>query len=71
MREPVDELDDALAGKVGFVYIIGGALAPRSLKEATYEAHRFARAIGEPDMPKTVTDELFEQLNSLRPAALA
>ena len=71
MRKPVDALADALDGKVGYVYLIGDALAPRTLREATYEGHRFARVIGEEDMPRTVTEELFKPLNSLRPAASA
>jgi hypothetical protein len=71
MRKPVDALADALEGKVGYVYLIGDALAPRSLKEATYEGHRFARVIGEDEMPENVTDEIFRPLNTLRPAEFA
>jgi 2,4-dienoyl-CoA reductase-like NADH-dependent reductase (Old Yellow Enzyme family)/thioredoxin reductase len=71
MRAPVDGLADALEGSVGYVYLIGDALAPRSLTEATYEGHRFARVIGEDDMPATVTGELFHPLNTLRPAEFA
>jgi 2,4-dienoyl-CoA reductase-like NADH-dependent reductase (Old Yellow Enzyme family)/thioredoxin reductase len=71
MRKPVDELADALDGKVRYVYLIGDALSPRSLREATYEGHRFARVIGDDGMPATVTEELFRPLGSLRPAALA
>jgi 2,4-dienoyl-CoA reductase-like NADH-dependent reductase (Old Yellow Enzyme family)/thioredoxin reductase len=71
MRKPDDELGDSLEGMVPYVYVIGDALAPRTLKEATYEGQRFARVIGEDTMPKSVTEELFKPLNSLRPAAMA
>jgi hypothetical protein len=71
MRKPDDELGDSLEGIVPYVYVIGDALAPRTLKEATYEGQRFARVIGEDTMPKSVTEELFKPLNSLRPAAMA
>jgi len=69
MRLPDDELADVLTDEVEYVYLIGDALAPRSLRDATYEGHRFARVIGGPAMPKWVTDELFAPLNTLRPAA--
>jgi hypothetical protein len=48
---------------------VGAALAPRSLIEATYEGHRFARLIGEPDMPKTVIDALVTPLPGFRAAS--
>jgi hypothetical protein len=60
MREPVDELAHQLEGRVPYVYVIGDALAPRGLREATYEGHRFGRVIGEPEMPETVLDALFD-----------
>jgi hypothetical protein len=60
MREPIGaELREALDGRVPYVYIVGDALAPRLLREATYEGHRFARVIGEDDAPASVEDELF------------
>jgi 2,4-dienoyl-CoA reductase (NADPH2) len=65
VRKPVDSLADELEGKVRFVYLIGDALAPRSLREATYEGHRFGRVIGDADMPESVTDELYKPLNTL------
>jgi thioredoxin reductase len=68
MREPEDGLADVLAGEVEHVCLVGDALAPRSLREATYEGHRFARLVGTPEMPRWVTDELFA---ALRPAAEA
>jgi 2,4-dienoyl-CoA reductase-like NADH-dependent reductase (Old Yellow Enzyme family) len=71
MRDPVNALSDELAGKAEFVYTIGDALAPRGLREATYEGHRFARVIGEDDMPRSVIDEVFRPMPGLRPAAQA
>jgi 2,4-dienoyl-CoA reductase (NADPH2) len=70
-RMAVDELSPALEGRVGHVYVVGDALAPRSLREATYEGHRFARAIGEDAMPESVTAELFTTIAPLRPASFA
>jgi 2,4-dienoyl-CoA reductase (NADPH2) len=71
MREPQDELADLLRVEVEQVCLIGDALAPRSLREATYEGHRFARLVGTAAMPTWVTDELFAPLTALRPAAEA
>jgi NADPH-dependent 2,4-dienoyl-CoA reductase/sulfur reductase-like enzyme len=70
-RLPVTELQDALVGKVKYVYRVGDALAPRSLREATYEGHRFGRVIGEPDMPADVVEELFRPIEPLRAAEFA
>jgi 2,4-dienoyl-CoA reductase-like NADH-dependent reductase (Old Yellow Enzyme family)/pyruvate/2-oxoglutarate dehydrogenase complex dihydrolipoamide dehydrogenase (E3) component len=70
MRVPVDGLVGALQGTVDHIYQVGDALAPRSLMEATYEGHRFARVIGEDDMPRSVIEELFKAAPGLRPAAL-
>jgi 2,4-dienoyl-CoA reductase (NADPH2) len=72
MREPIDQLYEQLSGRAPYVYLIGDALAPRMLREATYEGNRFARVIGEPDMPATVEDELFRpDLNLIAPASTA
>jgi dimethylamine/trimethylamine dehydrogenase len=71
MRTPITALADALDGTRAYIYVIGDALAPRSLREATYEGHRFARVIGEPDMPAKVTDAMFEPIKPLRAASLA
>jgi hypothetical protein len=71
MREPVLGLERALAGSVDRVYVVGDALAPRGLREATYEGHRFGRVIGEPEMPPSVESVLWEPMPSLRPAELA
>jgi 2,4-dienoyl-CoA reductase (NADPH2) len=71
MRTPVDALFDALDDDVRYLYLVGDALAPRTLREATYEGHRFARALGEEAQPERVTDELFRPLNTLRPAQFA
>ncbi len=70
-RRPVDDLYRSLDGAVPFVYLVGDALAPRRLRDATYEAHRFAHAIGEPDMPASVQEEIFRPVEELRPAEFA
>ncbi len=71
VRMPEDGLAAQLEGKVSYVYLIGDALSARSLREATYEGHRFGRGVGELKMPRHTTDEMFFPLNSLRRAALA
>jgi 2,4-dienoyl-CoA reductase-like NADH-dependent reductase (Old Yellow Enzyme family) len=71
MRRPVNSLADAFEGRAGHTYVIGDALAPRGLREATYEGHRFARTIGTPDMPANVIEELFKPQRALRPAEYA
>jgi 2,4-dienoyl-CoA reductase-like NADH-dependent reductase (Old Yellow Enzyme family) len=58
-REPVDSLARALDGKVAQLFTIGDALAARMLAAAVYEGQKFARAIGEPDAPATVTEAWF------------
>lgn len=58
-REPVDSLARALEGRVPQLFSIGDALAARMLAAATYEGQKFARAIGEPDAPLTVTEAWF------------
>jgi len=68
MRQPVDHLAAEL-DPVPYLYLVGDALAPRGLREATYEGHKFARVIGEPDMPSDVGAALFEPHQGMRPAA--
>jgi 2,4-dienoyl-CoA reductase-like NADH-dependent reductase (Old Yellow Enzyme family) len=58
-RKPVDELAKALAGKVAQLYTIGDALAARPLAAAAYEGQKFARYIGEPGQPNTVSEAFF------------
>jgi 2,4-dienoyl-CoA reductase-like NADH-dependent reductase (Old Yellow Enzyme family)/thioredoxin reductase len=71
MREPVNTLE-TLEGVIPHVYVVGDALAPRGLRESTYEGYRFARVIGEDDMPATVTEELWDrQMAPLTPAGQA
>lgn len=69
MRRPVNELETQLDGKVPVAYIVGDAFAPRTLREATYEGYRFARTIGEPDMPKNTSEAMYTLATPLRPAA--
>jgi 2,4-dienoyl-CoA reductase-like NADH-dependent reductase (Old Yellow Enzyme family) len=71
MRKPHDELVEGLQGRAAYVYVIGDALAPRGLREAIYEGHRFARVIGEESMPATVIDALFEPIEYPKPAVHA
>jgi NADPH-dependent 2,4-dienoyl-CoA reductase/sulfur reductase-like enzyme len=56
LAAPTPDLE--LAGRLGQVYVIGDALAPRSLSAAAYEGQRFARLIGRPDAPATTDHAL-------------
>jgi 2,4-dienoyl-CoA reductase-like NADH-dependent reductase (Old Yellow Enzyme family) len=48
-----------LAGRAEQVFSIGDALSPRGLTAAIQDGHRFARAVGEPDGPRSFTDLYF------------
>jgi dimethylamine/trimethylamine dehydrogenase len=58
-REPVNDLETELDGKVPQLFTIGDALAPRMWAAASFEGHKFARYIGEPDAPQSVFDVYF------------
>lgn len=58
-REPQDGLARALDGKVKQLFTVGDALAARMFAAAPYEGQKFARLIGEPDAPATITEAWF------------
>lgn len=58
-RTSVDTLSSGLEGKVGQLFVIGDAMGVRPLATATYEAHKFARLIGEPGAPANVAEAYF------------
>lgn len=58
-REPVDDVARALEYHVPQLFTVGDALAARMLAAATYEGQKFARLIGEPDAPNTITEAWF------------
>jgi hypothetical protein len=58
-REPVNDLECALDGKVRQLFTVGDALAPRAWTTASFEGQKFARLIGEPSAPGSVTDLYF------------
>ncbi len=60
-RLAVHALEAELEGKVDYVYVVGDALAPRTLRVATYEGHRFGRVIGDPDMPANISEAMFDR----------
>jgi NADPH-dependent 2,4-dienoyl-CoA reductase/sulfur reductase-like enzyme len=72
-RVPAPTPDLDLLARVPQVYVIGDALAPRTLASATYEGQRFARLIGRPGAPPT-SDHALAALGDVsmgpRPAAL-
>lgn len=59
-RQPCDRLAEELQGRVAQLFTIGDALAPRMLAAATYEGQKFARAIGEPNAPATISEAWFQ-----------
>ena len=62
-RMPVNDLEQALQGKVAQLFTIGDAAAPRMWAAATYEAHLFARLIGEPGAPQSTTELYFGEFD--------
>ena len=56
-----DSLAAELEGKVQQVFAIGDALGVRPWATATYEGHKFARMIGEPEAPKTSGEAFFRR----------
>ena len=58
-RLSVDGLGRDLEGKVEQVFTIGDALAVRPLATAAFEGQKFARLIGEPGAPKSVSQAYF------------
>jgi 2,4-dienoyl-CoA reductase (NADPH2) len=58
-REPQDALARELDGKVAQLFTIGDALSARMLAAASYEGQKFARLIGEPGAPATVSEAYF------------
>ncbi len=58
-RVPQDSLARALEGRVAQLFTIGDALSARMFAAATFEGHRFARLIGEPDAPASFAEAFF------------
>ncbi len=60
-RVPVDHLSRELMGKVAQLFTVGDALAARPWRTAAFEGHKFARYIGEPGAPRSVSEVFFEK----------
>lgn len=58
-RISVDGIARELQGKVQQLFTIGDALAVRPFATAAFEGQKFARMIGEPDAPKSVSEAYF------------
>jgi NADPH-dependent 2,4-dienoyl-CoA reductase/sulfur reductase-like enzyme len=58
-RLPVNELEKEVDGRIAQLFVIGDALAPRFLSNASFEGQKFARLIGEPGAPSTIADAYF------------
>jgi 2,4-dienoyl-CoA reductase-like NADH-dependent reductase (Old Yellow Enzyme family) len=60
-RVSVNPLEAQLEGRVAQLFTIGDALAARMWATASFEAHKFARMIGEPGAPACVFDAYFAE----------
>jgi NADPH-dependent glutamate synthase beta subunit-like oxidoreductase len=60
-RVPNYGLAKELEGKVRQLFIVGDALAARPWRTASFEGHKFARYIGEPGAPRTVTEAYWQR----------
>jgi dimethylamine/trimethylamine dehydrogenase len=58
-RMQVNQLEKDLEGKVAQLFTIGDALAVRVWATASYEGHKFARYIGEPNAPKSFREAYY------------
>jgi len=58
-RNPVNDLEAELEGRVKQLYVIGDAAAARMWGAATFEALYFAHMIGEPGSPATLSQSYF------------
>jgi dimethylamine/trimethylamine dehydrogenase len=59
-REPANELERQLEGKVAQLFTVGDAASPRMFAAASYEGHKFARLIGEPGAPSSIGEVYFK-----------
>jgi dimethylamine/trimethylamine dehydrogenase len=60
-RVPLNDLARNLEGKVAQLFTVGDALAARPFATAPYEGQQFARFIGEPGAPTTVSEAYFSR----------
>jgi pyruvate/2-oxoglutarate dehydrogenase complex dihydrolipoamide dehydrogenase (E3) component len=58
-RVSLNGIEKELDGKVSQLFTIGDALAARMFAAASYEGHKFARYVGEPNAPSSVGEVLF------------
>jgi dimethylamine/trimethylamine dehydrogenase len=63
-RQSVNQLERELDGKVAQLFAIGDAAAARMWAAASYEGHLFARHIGEPGAPASLTEAYFEPFDT-------
>jgi 2,4-dienoyl-CoA reductase-like NADH-dependent reductase (Old Yellow Enzyme family) len=59
-RLSVNDLERELDGRVAQLFPVGDALAARMWATASYEGHKFARYIGEPNAPRSVGECYFD-----------
>ncbi len=58
-RESVNELERQLEGKVPQLFVVGDAASARMWAASTYEAHMYARLVGEPNAPRTNSEHYY------------
>ncbi len=58
-RHSVNPLEAQLEGAVAQLFSIGDAMAARIWASASFEGHKFARLVGEPDAPGNIADVYF------------
>jgi 2,4-dienoyl-CoA reductase-like NADH-dependent reductase (Old Yellow Enzyme family) len=63
-RQSVNELEKQLEGKVEQLFAVGDAAAARMWAAASYEGHLFARLVGEPGAPKSLSEAYFEPFDT-------
>lgn len=62
-RISVNDLERAIEGKVPQLFVVGDAAAARMWAAASFEGQLFARLIGEPAAPKSITELYFNEFD--------
>jgi thioredoxin reductase len=63
-RTSVNGLEKALEGKVAQLFVVGDAAAARMWAAASYEGQHFARMVGEPGAPRSLTEAYFREFDA-------
>jgi hypothetical protein len=63
-RLSVNQLERELEGKVAQLFTVGDAASARMWATASYEGHKFARYVGEPERPSTIGEAYFTPMTA-------